>query len=221
LLRIFLRYTWLPIYRWWALRYVQRSRVWTYKSLRLNIPPGVFHPGIYFSTPIFLDFLSRQSLAQQRVLDVGTGSGAIALWAARLGAEVTALDLNPLAVETARQNARDNQLSVSVLQSDLFGELSPPQKFDYILVNPPYYPKQPSNTAELAFFAGANLEYFDRFFKEVVPFCHEKTLIWMILSEDCDWTTITATAQRFGFQSNKIWKKRHWGEWLFVGEIRW
>jgi release factor glutamine methyltransferase len=218
-IRRILRYTWLPLYRHWALRYVQLTRIWNYRGLKISVPPGVFHPGIYFSTPIFLDFLSRQSLTGQRVLDVGTGSGAIALWAARLGAAVTAVDLNSLAVDTARQNAALNGLSLSVYHSDLLTAL-PEQQFDYLLVNPPYYPRSANNTTELAFFAGEQLEYFVRFFTETAPFCHENTIIWMILSEDCDWNTIAAAAQKEHYSAAQVWHKRHWGERLFVAEMR-
>jgi release factor glutamine methyltransferase len=75
-----------------------------------------------------------------RVLDHGTGSGAIALSIAhaRLDAEVTAVDASPEALEVARVNAqRLNLNNVRFLRSDWFGSLSN-ERFDIIVSNPPY-----------------------------------------------------------------------------------
>ena len=168
-MRFFFRRFFLPFYRRWALWYIRRERVFRYGGLRLRVPPGVFHPGVFFSTPIFLSFLQKIDLQGKTVIDVGTGSGALALFAARRGARVTALDVNPLAVATARDNARDNGLEVAVMESDLFDRV-PAQAFDYVLINPPYYPRSPRDTAESAFFAGENLEYFEKLFRQL-PGC--------------------------------------------------
>ncbi len=168
-MRFLFRRFFLPFYRRWALWHIRREQVFRYGGLRLRVPPGVFHPGVFFSTPIFLSFLQKIDLQGKTVIDVGTGSGALALFAARRGARVTALDINPLAVATARDNARDNGLEVAVMESDLFDRV-PAQAFDYVLINPPYYPRSPRDTAESAFFAGENLEYFEKLFRQL-PGC--------------------------------------------------
>jgi release factor glutamine methyltransferase len=75
-----------------------------------------------------------------RMLDMGTGSGAIAVSVAhsRRDASVTALDLSEAALEVARRNAASNQASVRFLRSDWFGALDADERFELIASNPPY-----------------------------------------------------------------------------------
>jgi release factor glutamine methyltransferase len=214
--RTFYRRLWLPFYRWYALRHVEQQQEWLSHGLALEVPPGVFHPGIYFSTPIFLDYLGDLDFQDKTVLDIGTGSGVLGIFVAKKGASVYALDINPIAVETARRNALLSGVPIHLFQSDLFQAL-PPVKADYILVNPPYYPRDPANDTEHAFFAGEGLTYFQRFFVEVIPFCQAETSILMILSEDCDWMAIRRFAAQAGFSNQVVAEKKHWGELLFVG----
>jgi release factor glutamine methyltransferase len=74
-----------------------------------------------------------------RVLDVGTGSGALALDAARRGAEVTAVDMSRRAVWTARLNAWLTRLPVRIRRGNLFAPVRD-RTYDLILANPPYVP---------------------------------------------------------------------------------
>jgi release factor glutamine methyltransferase len=75
----------------------------------------------------------------ERVLDVGCGAGLAAIAAARLGARVVALDVNPTAVRLARRNAQFNDVSIEVLQGDLLTGVRA-GSFGTILFNPPYLP---------------------------------------------------------------------------------
>jgi ribosomal protein L3 glutamine methyltransferase len=79
----------------------------------------------------------------RRILDVGTGSGCLAILAARAfpKAIVDAIDLSPDALEVAEQNVAEHALTdrVHVIQSDLLAGV-PPLPYDLILANPPYEP---------------------------------------------------------------------------------
>jgi release factor glutamine methyltransferase len=82
----------------------------------------------------------RRLAAGADVLDVFTGSGALAVAAAREGARsVTAVDISRRALLTARLNARRNGLSIRTLRGDLFAPVDG-ETFDLIVANPPYYP---------------------------------------------------------------------------------
>ena len=76
------------------------------------------------------------------ILDLGTGTGAIALALARKwpGASVTAIDSSEQALELARENAAAAGLDgrVSFLKSDWFGALAADARFDLVVANPPY-----------------------------------------------------------------------------------
>ena len=226
-MRALFRHFWLPFYRRWALRHIQRSHTFQYAGLQLHVPAGVFHPGVFFSSPIFISFLESMDLHGKKVLDMGTGSGILALFCAKKGAIVTAIDINPLAVETARDNAKANDLQLALLESDLFDQLAP-QVFDFILINPPYYPRSPQTFAEHAFFAGENLEYFEKLFAQLPDYLVSKaapeaknqrtTDIWLILSEDCHFFGIQEIAARNGFHLYSVFEKKHWGERFFVAQ---
>lgn len=218
--RSLFRWFWLPFYRFYALRFVQRSRIWRWKGMTLEVPPGVFHPGIYFSTPIFLKYLEIIDFQGKTVIDVGTGSGALAIFAAKKGGSVYACDINPLAVETARRNAKRAGVETTFVWSDLFSGIPGGAVADFILVNPPYYPRNPANDTERAFFAGEGLVYFQRFFKEAIPFLTSGAVILMILSEDCDWTSIQRFAAAQNFNADIVFEKVRWGERLFVARFR-
>lgn len=76
------------------------------------------------------------------ILDVGTGSGAIAVsLAAELeGARVEALDLSPVALEVAAHNARQIGVDVTVTEGDIFCWEPEPESLDVVVSNPPYIP---------------------------------------------------------------------------------
>ena len=86
-----------------------------------------------------------QNLEAPRILDLGTGSGCIAVTLARLIPEsrITAVDISEKALSIARENARRLDAKVDFRQGDALGELFPGQReqFDLIVSNPPYIPR--------------------------------------------------------------------------------
>lgn len=100
--------------------------------------PGVSTP--QDDTDLLLRFLRDELLPPNaEVLDVGTGTGAVALAAARLGARVTAIDISWRAVLNAEVNALLARLAIRVRRGDLLAPVSG-RSFDLILSDPPYVP---------------------------------------------------------------------------------
>ncbi|MEU0224544.1 HemK2/MTQ2 family protein methyltransferase [Streptomyces sp. NPDC006284] len=100
--------------------------------------PGVYAP--QEDTALLAGALSDESLPPAAsVLDVGTGTGALALTAARRGARVTAVDVSWRAVCAARVNAARAGLRIRVRHGNLFTPVRG-ETFDLVLANPPYVP---------------------------------------------------------------------------------
>jgi len=77
--------------------------------------PGVFHPGLFFSTKLLIEYISEYDLNDKNILELGAGSGLISVYCAKLKANVTASDINPIAVENINQNAKLNSVNIKVV----------------------------------------------------------------------------------------------------------
>ena len=79
------------------------------------------------------------------VLDVGTGCGILAVFAAEKAKRVVAVDVNPYAIECATNNAQRNDVKerIEFRQGDLFQPIKQNENFDLILFNSPYLPSEP------------------------------------------------------------------------------
>jgi len=150
-----------------------------------SFPRKVFHENYVFEvakgvyTPAEDSFLLAENLIfnnDDLVMDVGTGCGIIAVVAAKKAKKVIATDINPLAVQCARQNAILNNVGnkVEVRYGDLFDPLNPGEKFNGIFFNAPYLPSEPWEELDLASQAWAGgktgRNTIDRFIREA-PGC--------------------------------------------------
>ncbi len=87
----------------------------------------------------------------ERFLEVGTGTGMVALHAARLG-PVVATDANAVAVRLARANAQRNHVALAVVRTNLTAGVRGP--FDVVAFNPPYLEGRPTGELERAWAGG-------------------------------------------------------------------
>jgi release factor glutamine methyltransferase len=88
----------------------------------------------------------------ERVLEIGCGSGVVAIHCAKNGADVTAVDINPAAVELTRKNAAANGAYMDIRLSDLYEDID--SYYDTIVFNLPYLPVKDDGTLEKAWSGG-------------------------------------------------------------------
>ena len=90
-------------------------------------------------TELLIETVIKFCKDKKRVLDIGTGSGVIAICIAKkTDANVTATDISSKALQVAKKNAEKNNVKVNFKLSDLFLNLKSVKKFDIIVSNPPY-----------------------------------------------------------------------------------
>lgn len=120
----------------------------------IRVLPQVFSPAFFEDTAFFAEELPI--LPGNRVLEIGTGTGAVALAAIDRGAScVLAVDVNPEAVRNAQLNVRAHALEhkIEVRWSDVFSALSMSDgRFDVLFWNVPFADRQPTNVLERSVF---------------------------------------------------------------------
>ena len=145
-----------------------------FMGLEFHVEPGVLIPRP--DTEILCEEALKKLRPGARVLDIGTGSGALAVSIAKLAkdAVVTAVDVSDTALAIARGNAEKNSADVRFLKSDCFAALAG-KKFDMIVSNPPYIDQEDMTglmpevlqEPELALFGGEDgLDFYRRISKE-------------------------------------------------------
>lgn len=157
-------------------------------DLEISVRRGVFHPRLFFSTRILARHLLNLPLAGKEFLEIGPGSGVLSLLAARQGARVTAVDINREAVSCSQQNAELNGLadSVTVMHGDLFDPVQSGAQFDYIVWNPPFYPKPALDEAEMAWNAGEDFGVVRRFLRDALGWLSDGGRIVVIMPDNSE-----------------------------------
>jgi predicted glycoside hydrolase/deacetylase ChbG (UPF0249 family)/methylase of polypeptide subunit release factors len=104
------------------------------ESTPISAPPWV--SAAQNDSRAFAQLVAHVAPPSGRVLDLGTGSGVIAICLRRLGYQVLAADISGAALRTARANARRNGVELPCVRSDLLASIE--GRFDLIAFNPPY-----------------------------------------------------------------------------------
>jgi release factor glutamine methyltransferase len=168
-------------------------------GMPIVVLPDVFNPRLLRSGDFLVQQLVRPDLlpSGSRVLDLGSGSGACGIAAARRGCHVTAVDINPDAVRCTTINALLNAVAVDVREGDLFGPVDG-ERFDVVLFNPPYYRGIPRDAIDHAW---RSPDIVERFASTLASHLSPGGHALVVLSSDGEQASFLAALQAAGFRS--------------------
>jgi release factor glutamine methyltransferase len=187
-----------------------------YYGLRILSHPQVYEP----AEDTFLLAETVGVRPGEVALDMGTGTGIIALLMARKARFVLGVDINPFAVELARENARINGIkNVEFRVSDLFENVE--GRFDVVTFNAPYLPGKPEEPIDLALVGGeTGREVIDRFISEVRDYLNPRGRVYLVQSSI---TGVEETLRRFrdeGLDARVVARKHVFFEDIVVVQAR-
>ena len=109
----------------------------TFMDLEFKVNSSVLIPRP--ETEELVRLMLKEDLDGKEILDIGTGSGCIAISLAKNlpNAKVSALDISKDALEIAKENAKSNNVDIEFINADIF-EYKSEKKYDIIVSNPPY-----------------------------------------------------------------------------------
>ena len=197
---------WLTLrHQIFGLRY-RRLTIEYIDDTALIVLPDVFNP-VLFRTGEYLaraiqatSALNDDKHQPPLVLDLGCGSGVGAVFAARCGAQVIAVDLNPEAVRCTKLNALLNHFEdkIETRHGDLF-EAVEGQRFDLVLFNPPFYLGQPKDNLDMAW---RGEKIFERFADGLKNHLKPSGCALVVLSTDGESRAAVAGLSENGFMIN-------------------
>ena len=192
-------------------------------GFRLRVRPTVFHPRFFLSSEYFAEFIDGLDLTGKSVADVGTGSGILALAAARAGAaSVLAVDINPNAVLSAEENAKLNGFGdrVSAVQMDLLADIPPQPTFDVILSSPPKHAGEPRDLADAGWHAGPQYRSVAGLFKQARERLKPDDRVYVMVSSDSDLDLFSRLIDEAGFHARLAVERSFYIESMLLYELR-
>jgi len=145
-------------------------------------------------------------LEGKKVLDMGTGSGILAIEASKEGANVVAADINPEAIDFAINKAKTQGLdeNIEFIESDLFKNVE--SVFEFIFFNPPYLPGQKGIGDEEIWYGGEKgIELTRKFLESSREYLSENGKLFVILSSHADWQPLIDEYDLEIIGSEKLW----------------
>jgi release factor glutamine methyltransferase len=184
-----------------------------YKDLVIDVKEGIYFPRE--DSVLLAEVISGKELSGKHVLEVGAGSGFLAILAAKKGANVTAVDVNSDAVEIAKKNAHRNNVKIDIAESDLFSNVN--GEFDVIIFNPPYLPDKDEIEGKEIW---ADNGIIEKFANDVGMFLKSDGTVFILVSSLTDELAVRRFFIENGFSISAIAKKKVPWEELIVLEAK-
>jgi release factor glutamine methyltransferase len=207
----------------WRFRLFQRHRhggltLETVAGRPILVLPRVFNPRLFRTGEFLVETLDERWVPPgSTVLDMGTGSGVGAVFAARWARRVVAVDVNPEAVRCTRINALLNEVDerVEAREGDLFGPVAG-ERFDVVLFNPPFFRGEPRDDLEGALWAE---DVVERFAAGLAAHLTADGHAMLVLSSDGDVEGFLRTFRQNGFRCRRIAERDLVNETLTVHDL--
>ncbi len=181
-----------------------------YKDIVLEVPETVYFPRD--DSLLLAEVLERQNA--KTALDLGCGSGFLSILLAKKGADVTAIDINPAALQAAEKNAAINGVSVNVIRSDLFQNIK--STFDLIVFNPPYL----STEAPFDFQWSGGIDLIKKFLEDAKPHLADSGKILFVISTLTNEQKVIEAIERNNYKYSIIKRMKVPWEELVVFELK-
>ena len=146
-----------------------------FNGLKIEKCDGVYPP----SDDTFL--LMENATCSGRSIEIGCGTGIVSIYFLKKGCDIQAVDINELAVECARKNARRNGLNLNAYRSDLFSSVI--GYFDTVLFNAPYLPVEEE---DISWSGGEDMGIVKRFLTQARYHLTDKGQIYIVLTDLTD-----------------------------------
>ena len=194
----------------------KKSGIVKMNDMIYHIPENVFNPKYFYTTQFMIQ--NMEIGKNDVVLDMGTGSGAIAIEASKKARFVVGIDINENAVKIARENAKKNGIkNAEFIVSNLFSSL-PHIKFDVILFNPPYLEGKIKDDFDYAIF-DYKKETIKNFLKEAKNYLKKDGHIEIVYSSISSPNKVVEYAKSIGWKIEIKAIKKIWGEKLYLYKL--
>jgi HemK-related putative methylase len=187
-----------------------------YQGMEFQICEKVYEPAE--DTFLFAENLKVKKT--DKVLEIGTGTGIIAIISSKKTEKVVAVDINEYAVECTRKNSDINKSNIDVRLGDLFDPVKD-EKFDLILFNTPYLPtnedERVDDELEAAWDGGVDGRVvIDRFIKELTVHLNPGGRVQLVQSSLSNIEETTGRLMELGFEVSLTASERFFFEEVVV-----
>lgn len=157
--------------------------------------------------------IEGEDLEGKKFLEIGVGNAELSITAAKQGAEVTGVDINPEAVDHTRERFNEESLEAEIFQSDLFGKVG--REFDFVVFNPPYL-SGPEGVGDEEMWRGGDngLEVAETFLTRVSQYLTDDGRAWIVLSSQTDYEELVEK-----FDLDEVDGEKMWFETIFLFEF--
>ncbi|MEX0568773.1 MAG: HemK2/MTQ2 family protein methyltransferase [Candidatus Njordarchaeota archaeon] len=200
---------------------MKKIREIVFMGLRLKISGAVYEPSD--DTEILAKAALSLVKSGEKILEIGCGAGAISILLAKKGCKVMATDISKEAVEITKINAKINNVHIDIRWGDLFEPVE--DKFDVIIFNPPYLPKDdldiliPGEFKKSIIGGEKGNEIVIRFIENMPRYLKREGYALIVLSSLSKIEEVLEKIKRYKMKYEIVMKKKFFFEEIYVLKI--